>query len=155
MKRLFRLDHDDFLQSNIMVDEICFVIIGVIDWDRAFAAPWGLIGFPGLLSTMSLFRPAQKDGPHWHSLGEGLRETWRERGECSEMVNQSLLLVCLSRKGGQTITYSYGTSTGNGNLGCYDQIEPRFYGQALPFLTETVYTLFILFLSPRPPSGLQ
>lgn len=48
----FPLDHDDFLHSNIMVNEDNFDVTGVIDWEGACTVPWELIGFPEFLSTL-------------------------------------------------------------------------------------------------------
>ena len=48
----FPLCHDDFLHSNIMVDENSFDITGIIDWEGACTVPWELIAFPEFLQAM-------------------------------------------------------------------------------------------------------
>jgi hypothetical protein len=124
----FPLDHDDFLHSNIMVDENSFDVTGVIDWEGACTVPWELIAFPDFLAAM----PVSFDLPENYSqdgqpLDEEVRETWRERGEYIEMVKSvevqdSLLSACLSSKRSQAISYLYGAYTCVGKLGTYDRV---------------------------------
>jgi hypothetical protein len=45
----FSLYHDDFLYSNIMVDENSFDVTGIINWEGVYTVPWELIGFPEFL----------------------------------------------------------------------------------------------------------
>ena len=47
----FPLQHDDFLYSNIIVDESSDVT-GIIDWEGACTVPYELIAFPGFLTAM-------------------------------------------------------------------------------------------------------
>lgn len=55
----FPLIHGDFGHNNIIVDDD-YQIIGVIDWEEAFAAPWEIAGdFPLTLSTV----PPAMDAP--------------------------------------------------------------------------------------------
>ncbi|KAJ5145996.1 uncharacterized protein N7515_000560 [Penicillium bovifimosum] len=124
----FPLDHDDFLHSNIMVDEDTFDVTGIIDWEGAYTVPHELIGFPEFLSCM----PASFDLPQNYDqdgqpVEEFVRERWRERGEYIEMVKSaelqdSLLSACLSSKRNQAIAYCYGAYTSVGKLGLYDQV---------------------------------
>lgn len=123
----FPLAHDDFLHSNIMVDEN-FDVTGIIDWEGAYTVPYELVSFPDFLTAMpvsfDLPRKYDQDG---QPLDKELRETWRERGEYIEMVKSaelqdSLLSACLSSKRNQAIAYSYGAYTSVGKLGFYDRV---------------------------------
>ncbi|CAL5869109.1 uncharacterized protein PFLUO_LOCUS3337 [Penicillium psychrofluorescens] len=124
----FPLDHDDFLHSNIMVDENSFDVTGVIDWEGACTVPWELIAFPDFLAAMPVsFDLPQNYGQNGQPLDEEVRETWRERGEYIEMVKSaelqdSLLSACLSSKRSQAISYLYGAYTNVGKLGTYDRV---------------------------------
>ncbi|KAL4935705.1 hypothetical protein BDV06DRAFT_234005 [Aspergillus oleicola] len=118
----FPLAHDDFLHSNIMVDESNFEVTGIIDWEGACTVPYELISFPEFLTAM----PVSFDLPHKYDqdgqpFDEELKEVWRERGEYIEMVksaelNDSLLSACLSSERTQAIAYSYGAYTNVGKL---------------------------------------
>lgn len=124
----FPLDHDDFLHSNIMVDENSFDVTGIIDWEGAFTVPWELIAFPDFLTAMPVsFDLPQNYGQDGQPLDEEVRETWRERGEYIEMVKSAelednLLSSCLSSKRSQAIAYLYGAYTNVGKLGTYDRV---------------------------------
>ena len=48
----FPLAHDDFLHSNIIVDEDNFDVTGIIDWEGACTVPWELIAFLDFLTAM-------------------------------------------------------------------------------------------------------
>jgi aminoglycoside phosphotransferase (APT) family kinase protein len=48
----FPLCYDDFLHSNIMVDENSFDVTGIIDWEGAYTVPWELIVFPEFIQAM-------------------------------------------------------------------------------------------------------
>jgi hypothetical protein len=55
----FPLIHGDFGHNNVVLDDD-YQIIGVIDWEKAFAAPWEIAGdFPLTLSTV----PPAMDAP--------------------------------------------------------------------------------------------
>ena len=132
----FPLDHDDFLHSNIMVDEESFNVTGIIDWEGACTVPWELIAFPDFLTAM----PVSFDLPENYSqdgqgqpLDEEVQETWREREAYIEMVKSverqdSLLSACLSSKRSQAIAYSYGAYTCVGKLGAYDRVIEDLQG---------------------------
>jgi hypothetical protein len=125
----FPLCHDDFLHSNIMVDEDSFHVTGIIDWEGACTVPWELVAFPEFLQAM----PAAFDIPHKYGqdglpLDEELRQTWRERQEYVEMVKLAegpgdrLLSTCLGSKRCQALAYVYGAFTSIGKLGFYDRV---------------------------------
>ncbi|KAJ5158617.1 uncharacterized protein N7500_008268 [Penicillium coprophilum] len=95
----FPLDHDDFLHSNIMVDENSFNVTGIIDWEGACTVPWELIAFPDFLTAMPYIELVK-----------------------SVELEDSLLSACLSSKRSQAIAYSYGAYTCVGKLGTYDRI---------------------------------
>ncbi|KAJ5249537.1 hypothetical protein N7524_011853 [Penicillium chrysogenum] len=124
----FPLAHDDFLHSNIMVDESSFDVTGIIDWEGAFTVPYELVAFPDFLTVMPIsFDLPEKYDRDGQPLNEELRERWRERGEYIEMVrsaelNDSLLSTCLSSKRSQAIAYLYGAYAGFGKLGFYDRV---------------------------------
>ncbi|KAJ5562903.1 hypothetical protein N7461_001664 [Penicillium sp. DV-2018c] len=130
----FPLDHDDFLHSNIMVDEESFDVTGIIDWEGACTVPWELIAFPEFLSCM----PASFNLPENYDqdglpVDEEVRETWREREAYIEMVKSvedqdSLLSACLSSKRSCAIAYSYGAYTSVGKLGTYDRVIEELQG---------------------------
>lgn len=62
----FPLCHGDFGHNNIIVDDK-YHILGVIDWEMAFAGPWEIFGdFP---LTLSIVPPAI-DAP-WNYNGDG------------------------------------------------------------------------------------
>ncbi|KAF7541418.1 hypothetical protein G7054_g590 [Neopestalotiopsis clavispora] len=98
----FPLCHDDFLHSNIIVDETSFNVTGIIDWEGACTAPWGLVAYPQFLAVM----PRSFDLPeHYDQNGQPLeedtRERWSERRDYVQMVKlvegeDSLLSECLS-----------------------------------------------------------
>ena len=124
----FPLCHDDFLHSNIMVDESNFDVTGIIDWEGACTVPWELIAFPEFLQTM----PASFDLPHKYDqegqpLDEEVRQTWRERQEYIEMVESvegedKMLSTCLGSGRIQALAYAYGAYTSIGKLGFYDGV---------------------------------
>ena len=124
----FPLCHDEFLHSNIMVDEDSFDVTGIIDWEGACTAPWELIAFPEFLQAM----PASFDLPEKYDidrqpLEEDVRQTWRERREYIEMVKSAelednLLSTCLGSNRSQALAYAYGAFTSIGKLGFYDRV---------------------------------
>ncbi|KXG46864.1 Aminoglycoside phosphotransferase [Penicillium griseofulvum] len=124
----FPLAHDDFLHSNIMVDDKNFDVTGIIDWGGACTAPIELLAFPEFLTAMPIsFDLPQKYDQDGQPFDEELRELWRERGEYIEMVksaelSDSLLSKCLGSKRAQAIAYSYGAYTCVGKLGFYDRV---------------------------------
>ncbi|KAG8161283.1 hypothetical protein KVR01_009547 [Diaporthe batatas] len=127
----FPLSHDDFLHSNIMVDEASFDVTGIIDWEGAFTVPWSLIGYPEFLSVMPRsFDLPQHYGQDGQPLDESVKEQWRERREYLEMVKMaemaegedSLLSNSLGSNLSQTLAYSYGAYTSIGKLGFYDRV---------------------------------
>jgi hypothetical protein len=124
----FPLTHDDFLHSNIMVDENSFDVTGIIDWEGACTVPYELIAFPDFLTAMPVpFDLPQKYDQDGQPFDEELQEMWRERREYIEMVKlaeheDSLLSTCLSSKRSQAIAYSYGAYTSIGKLGFYDRV---------------------------------
>jgi hypothetical protein len=125
----FPLVHNDFLHSNIMVDENSFDVTGIIDWEGACTVPCELIAFPDFLTTMpASFDLPQKYDQDGQPFDEELREMWRERGEYIEMVRlaergeDTLLSDCLSSERSQAIAYSYGAYSSVGKLGFYDRV---------------------------------
>ncbi|OCL11280.1 hypothetical protein AOQ84DRAFT_229648 [Glonium stellatum] len=68
-KGLFPLIHGDFGHNNVVVNDD-YQIIGVIDWEKAFAAPWEIAGdFPLTLSTI----PPAMDAPwNYDEMGKPL-----------------------------------------------------------------------------------
>lgn len=124
----FPLVHNDFLHSNIMVDENSFDVTGIIDWEGACTVPYELVSFPDFLTAMPVsFDLPQKYNQDGQPFDKELREKWRERGEYIEMVKlaelqDSLLSACLSSKRNQAIAYSYGAYTSVGKLGFYDRV---------------------------------
>lgn len=131
----FPLCHDDFLHSNIMVDENSFDVTGIIDWEGACTVPWELIAFPEFIQAM----PASFDLPRNYDsegqpLDEEVRETWREREEYIEMVRAAevedhLLSTCLSSSRSQALAYAYGAFTSIGKLGFYDRVIKELEGE--------------------------
>ena len=124
----FPLCHDDFLHSNIMVDENSFDVTGIIDWEGACTVPWELIAFPEFLQAMpASFDLPQKYDRDGQPLDEEVRRTWRERQEYVEMVRSAelqdnLLSTCLGSRRSQALAYAYGAFTSIGNLGLYDGV---------------------------------
>ncbi|KAF6831962.1 hypothetical protein CPLU01_06479 [Colletotrichum plurivorum] len=125
----FPLCHDDFLHSNIMVDEASFEVTGVIDWEGAWTAPWGLVGYPGFLECM----PPSFDLPQHYDedgqpLEEDVKETWRERREYLEMVREAegdgdaLLSTALGSSLNQALAYTFGAFFSIGKLGFHDRV---------------------------------
>lgn len=124
----FPLDHDDFLHSNILVDETNFDVTGIIDWEGACAVPWELVAFPEFIQTL----PASFDLPENYDqngepLDEDTKDVWRERRDYVDMVKSfetedCLLSDCLGSARCQALAYSYGAYTSVGKLGFYDQV---------------------------------
>ncbi|KAK3896563.1 hypothetical protein C8A05DRAFT_48433 [Staphylotrichum tortipilum] len=114
----FPLCHDDFLYSNIMVDESDFsvtALTGIIVWERACTMPWELVGFPEFLQVMlRAFDLPGKYDEQGQPVGKELRETWRERGEYVDMV--------LGNSRCQALAYAYGAYMSVGKLGFYDRV---------------------------------
>ena len=132
----FPLVHDDFSRSNIIVDKNSFEVMGIIDWEGAFTAPYELISFPSFLAAM----PASFDLPEKYDqdgqpLDERLRERWRQRGEYLEIVrsveleeSDHLFSACLSSERGQMMAYLYGVYGGFGKLYFYDRVMEELRG---------------------------
>lgn len=124
----FPLDHDDFLHSNIMVDEASFEVTGIIDWEGACTVPWGLVGYPDFLQAMPRsFDLPQKYDQDGQPLEEDVKETWRERREYLEMVREAegddgLLSTTLGSSLNQALAYTYGAFVSIGKLGFYDRV---------------------------------
>ena len=124
----FPLCHDDFLHSNILVDESNFTVTGIIDWKGACTVPWELIAFPEFLQAMPVsFDLPQKYDRDGQPLDEELKQMWRERREYVEMVKSAergdnLLSTCLGSKRSQALAYTYGAFTSIGKLGFYDRV---------------------------------
>ncbi|KAJ0161031.1 hypothetical protein CTA2_6906 [Colletotrichum tanaceti] len=127
----FPLSHDDFLHSNIMVDEASFDVTGVIDWEGACTVPWELVAFPEFLQAMpASFDLPQHYGRDGQPLDQDTRERWRERREYVEMVKSAerdgggddLLSAHLGSDRSQALAYSYGAFTSTGKLGFYDRV---------------------------------
>lgn len=83
----FPLCHDDFLHSNIMIDEESGAVTGIIDWEGACTVPWELVAFPECLEAM----PRSFDLPEHYDLDgepvdEERKERMRERSEYVEIV---------------------------------------------------------------------
>lgn len=124
----FPLCHDDFLHSNIMVDETSFDVTGIIDWEGACTVPWELIAFPEFLQVIpvSFDLPEKYDRvrqPH----DQEVRQRWRERQEYIELVRSAepedhLLSTCLSSERSQALAYACGAFTSIGKLGFYDRV---------------------------------
>ncbi|KAK1572702.1 uncharacterized protein LY79DRAFT_569787 [Colletotrichum navitas] len=123
----FPLCHDDFLHSNIMVDEASFNVTGIIDWEGACTVPWELVTYPGFVQAMPRsFDLPQHYDENGHPLEESVRERWRERRDYVEMVEavegeDKMLSTSLSSNFNQAFAYSYGAFT-NGKLGFYDRV---------------------------------
>lgn len=123
----FPLCHDDFLHSNITVDEN-FSVTGIIDWEGACTVPWELVAFPEFLQAM----PASFDLPENYDAGgqpldERSRQTWHERRDYTEMVRaaelgDNLLSKCLGSNRSQALAYAYGAFTSIGRLGFHDRV---------------------------------
>lgn len=124
----FPLSHDDFLHSNIMVDEKTFNVTGIIDWEGACTVPWELVAFPEFLQAMpASFDLPHKYGPDGQPIDEEMRQTWRERREYIEMVKlveveDNLLSTSLGSTRSRTLSYAYGAFTSIGKLGFYDRV---------------------------------
>lgn len=124
----FPLDHDDFLHSNIMVDEENFNVTGIIDWEGACTVPWELIAFPDFLETMPVsFGLPKNYDQNGQPLDKEVQLTWCEREEYIEMVKllegqDDLLSACLGSKRSQAIAYLYGAYISVGKLGAYDRV---------------------------------
>ena len=128
----FPLRHNDFYNSNILVDEDSFTVTGIIDWEGACTLPWELISFPECLSVMPVcFDLPEKYGQDGLPVDDDQKERWRERGEYVDMVRSveyacamgdHLLSACLGSKRMQTIAYSYWAYTDVGKMGFYDRV---------------------------------
>ncbi|GAB1311856.1 hypothetical protein MFIFM68171_02066 [Madurella fahalii] len=124
----FPLCHDDFLHNNIMVDENSFHVTGIIDWEGACTVPWELVAFPEFLQAMpASFDLPQKYDRDGQPFDEEVRQTWRERRECIEMVKSAefedkMLSTYLSSNRSQALAYVYGAFTSIGKLGFYDRV---------------------------------
>lgn len=65
----FPFCHGDVGHNNIIVDDETEHIIGVIDWETAFAGPWEMVAdFPLTLSTVP---PAMDPPPSWNYNHDG------------------------------------------------------------------------------------
>ncbi|KAK3298367.1 kinase-like domain-containing protein [Chaetomium fimeti] len=132
----FPLCHDDFLHSNIMVDEDNFNVTGIIDWEGACTVPWELIAFPEFLQTVpASFDLPQKYDRQGQPFDEEVRQTWRERREYIEMVKlvereDKMLSTCLGSDRSQTLAYAYGAYTSTGKLGFYDRVVEQLTREA-------------------------
>ncbi|KAK0368383.1 hypothetical protein CLIM01_14259 [Colletotrichum limetticola] len=123
----FPLCHDDFLHSNIMVDEASFNVTGIIDWEGACTVPWGLVTYPEFIQVMPrAFDLPQHYDQDGYPLKESVREKWCEQRDYVEMVKSAegednLLSTSLSNNLNQALAYSYGAFT-TGKLGFYDRV---------------------------------
>ncbi|KAK2051006.1 hypothetical protein LY76DRAFT_557687 [Colletotrichum caudatum] len=123
----FPLCHDDFLHSNIMVDEASFNVTGIIDWEGACTVPWGLVTYPEFIQVMPrAFDLPQHYDQDGYPLKESVREKRCEQRDYVEMVKSvegedNLLSTSLSNNLNQALAYSYGAFT-TGKLGFYDRV---------------------------------
>lgn len=124
----FPLCHDDFLHSNILVDEESFEVTGIIDWEGAYTVPWELVAFPDFLKAMppafDLSENYDRDG---EPVDKEVRERMHERREYVEMVRAAegedkMLSWCLGSSRCQTLAYTYGAYQSVGKLGFYDRV---------------------------------
>lgn len=124
----FPLCHDDFLHSNIMVDETSFDVTGIIDWEGACTVPWELIAFPEFLQVIPVsFDLPEKYDRDRQPHDQEVRQRWRERQEYIELVRSAepedhLLSTCLSSERSQALAYACGAFTSIGKLGFYDRV---------------------------------
>lgn len=80
----FPLAHDDFLHSNIMVDEN-FDVTGIIDWEGAYTAPYELVSFPDFLTAM----PVSFDLPQKYDQdGQPLMRNYEKRGASEGSISK-------------------------------------------------------------------
>ena len=126
----FPLAHVDFGHNNIIVDDN-YKVLGVIDWEHAFAAPWETIDFPLTLSKV----PKPMDAP-WNydengvPIDEDSRKRIVERKEYLDAVRQAeercklppTLSSVLHNERGQDLAYAMRLFAVDGKMGFYSKV---------------------------------
>ncbi|KAM5465271.1 hypothetical protein MauCBS54593_006517 [Microsporum audouinii] len=124
----FPLRHVDFGHNNILVDDK-YKIVGVIDWEHAFPAPWETIDFPLTLNMV----PKAMDAPwnyddHGVPTDEDLRERLVERKDyiaavCrAEGPGSSILSSILSDSKVQALVTAMRLYAYDGKMGFYSKV---------------------------------
>lgn len=131
----FPLCHGDFGHNNIVVDDR-YHILGVIDWETAFAGPWEIFGdFP---LTLSIVPPAM-DAP-WNYDDEGnpkspeLAQQFADQKDYVAAVRQEEQRsgghqYCLSEALGDSRRQQLATTMRlyqNGKAGWYSKLTDKF-----------------------------
>ncbi|WEW60881.1 hypothetical protein PRK78_006369 [Emydomyces testavorans] len=132
----FPLCHVDFGHNNIIVDDN-YKILGVIDWEHAFAAPWETLEFPLTLNMV----PAAMDAP-WNYDERGMprdektRERLVEREDYIAAVARAekstpalpMLSSMLKNQRVQDLATAMRLFASEGKMGFYSEILDVHYG---------------------------
>ncbi|KAI9748499.1 MAG: hypothetical protein M4579_007206 [Chaenotheca gracillima] len=129
----FPLCHVDFGHNNIVVDDE-YKVLGVIDWEEAFAAPWETIDFPLTLRQV----PVKMDAPgnydeHGLHVDEGMRKRRGDRKDYIAAVRRaearrglpSTLSDVLADDAGQDVASAL-FYFADGKMGLYSKVLDRF-----------------------------
>ncbi|KAI9793098.1 MAG: hypothetical protein M1816_000996 [Peltula sp. TS41687] len=131
----FPLRHIDFGHNNIVVDDE-YNILGVIDWEGAFAAPWEIVDFPLTLHNT----PAPMDVPDFYDENgvpkdEGIRARLAERRAYVEAVRRAeqrgnlppTLSEVLADQVVQDVATAMRSFTDPGKMGLYSRLLDLHY----------------------------
>lgn len=137
----FPLMHTDLFHSNIVVDH-GYKILGIIDWEGAFTAPWELVMFPLFLRTI----PRPMDLPsNYDERGNPTdpttRRLWREREDNINTVRgiemstgkDTMLSEILGNSVAQDLATAIKEFLVSGKLGFYLEVLKPFSGQSSEF----------------------
>ncbi|EGD96537.1 hypothetical protein TESG_03977 [Trichophyton tonsurans CBS 112818] len=124
----FPLRHIDFGHNNILVDDN-YKVLGVIDWEHAFAAPWETVDFPLTLSTI----PEAMDAPwnydeHGVPKDEKIRERLVDRKDYIAAVCQAegsgppILSSILNDQKVQDLATAMRLYATDGKMGLYSKV---------------------------------
>ena len=130
----FPLAHVDFGHNNIIVND-GYKVLGVIDWEHAFAAPWETIDFPLTLSKV----PKPVDAP-WNydengmPIDEDSRKRMVERKEYVDAVRRAeemcklppKLSSILDNERGQDLASAMRLFAVDGKMGLYSKVLDAF-----------------------------
>lgn len=108
----FPLVHNDFGHNNIVVDDE-WNVVGVIDWEHAWSAPWEVVDFPQTLRLMpALLDAAWCYDENGEPVQEEARMTIQDRQNYVNFIRQAeesrglppLLSAVLGDKAGNDLT---------------------------------------------------